>query len=94
MTRSCHLHGWAGLAHVCPHIRNAIETRTQIPNWLSYPLAKPLHEYVVLRLCATCAAEQALPDPARMLRDGEIDMEQLDADPMCEACFAARASSP
>jgi hypothetical protein len=79
---------------VCSHIRGAIETRAQIPNWLSYPLAKPLHEYVVLRLCAVCADARQLPTPARMLRDGEVDMEQLEAHPMCEACFAQRASSP
>jgi hypothetical protein len=90
----CHLHGRAGQAHVCPHIRSAIEMRAVIPNWLSYPLPKPLHEYIVLRLCSICAEEQHLPRPPRMLRDGEIDMEQLDAEPMCEACFAARASSP
>lgn len=71
-----------------------MEMRTQIPNWLSYPLAKPLHEYVVLRLCSVCADEQQLPTPPRMLREGEIDMEQFAADAMCEACFAARASSP
>lgn len=94
MVLLCHLHGRAGLAHVCPHIRSAIETRAVIPNWLSYPLAKPLHEYVVLRVCSSCAEERDLPQPARMLRDGEIDMEQLDAEPMCEACFAARSSSP
>ncbi len=94
MATVCHLHGRAGLAYVCPHIRNAIETRTQIPNWLSYPFAKPLHEYVVLRLCSICAEGQRLPTPPRMLREGEVDMDQLDADPMCEACFAARASSP
>lgn len=79
---------------MCPHIRSAIETRSLIPNWSSYPLAKPLHEYVVLRLCASCAEAQRLPTPPRMLRDGEIDMEQLDTEPMCEACFAAQASSP
>lgn len=94
MTPLCHLHGRAGLAHVCPHIRGAIDTRSQVPNWLSYPLAKPLHEYVVLRLCAACAEEQQLPTPPRMLRDGEVDMEQIDASAMCEACFAATASSP
>jgi hypothetical protein len=94
----CHMHGRAGLAHVCPHIRSAIQTRAVVPNWLSYPFAKPLHDYVVLRLCSTCAEEQRLPTPPRMLREGEVDIEQLlvllDADPMCEACFAARSSSP
>lgn len=94
MSLLCHLHGRAGLAHVCPHIRSAIETRSAVPNWLTYPLPKPLDEYVVLRLCAACADEQQLPRPPRMLREGEIDVEQLDAQPMCEACFAASASSP
>lgn len=90
----CHIHGEAGLAHLCEHIHGAIEAKAPVPSWLSYPLATPLDEYIVLRVCVACATAAGLPVPARMLRDDEAALEQLDTEPSCEACFVANASSP
>lgn len=91
---TCHLHGDAGIARVCSHIRDAIKTHAMVPAWSSYPWSKALHAYVVLRFCTSCVERLELPVPARTLGEHEVELEDLGTEAICEACFAAAASAP
>ncbi|HEY4058201.1 MAG TPA: hypothetical protein VGM39_16425 [Kofleriaceae bacterium] len=91
---TCHVHGRAGLAHVCRHIRTAIERATAVPEWLTFPLPRTLYDYAVVRVCPTCAEQFSLPVPARMLTELEVERLKTFTTPTCEACFAAGTSSP
>jgi len=93
VTRECHVHGRAGVAFVCSHIRDALATGTAIPTWSTYPWRK-IDDYVVLRMCATCVVQQRLPVPARSIDVDQLDLEKFVTEAICEACFAARASEP
>lgn len=91
---ACHLHGRSGVAFVCPHIRDAIKVRTDLPPWHSYRWTKPLRDYVVFRLCASCVQQHKLPLPARTLAEHELEPRDIAAEAMCESCFAASSSEP
>ena len=93
VARECHVHGRAGVAFVCSHIRDALATNTAIPAWSTYPWRK-IDEYVVLRMCAACVTQQRLPVPPRSLDVDQHDLDALGTEAICEACFAARASAP
>ena len=93
VTTKCHVHGRAGVAVVCSHIRDALATGTAIPTWSTYPWRK-IDDYVVLRMCASCVVQQRLPVPARSIDIDQLDLEKFVTAAICEACFAARASEP
>ena len=81
------------MAFVCSHIRDALATGTAIPGWATYPWRK-IDEYIVLRMCAACVTTHRLPVPARSLDVDQHDIDKLQTEAICEACFAARASAP
>jgi hypothetical protein len=89
----CHVHGRAGVGHVCSHIRAALDRRATLPAWTSYTLPHP-PDYVVVRMCDACVALRSLPVPGRMLADDDIVLDQLGTDPYCEACFVELTSEP
>jgi hypothetical protein len=91
---TCHVHGRAGIAHVCRHLRSSLARNISVPEWLSYPLPTTLRDYVVLRVCKPCADHRSLPIPPRLLVEGEYDLEMLGTTPVCEACFAAGSAAP
>ncbi|MBA3454062.1 MAG: hypothetical protein H0T42_13290 [Deltaproteobacteria bacterium] len=93
VSTTCHVHGASGMAFVCSHIRDALATGTAVPAWSTYPCRK-IDDYIVLRMCATCVAQQRLPVPARSIDVDQLDLQKFVTEAICEACFAARASAP
>jgi hypothetical protein len=91
---TCHVHGRAGIAHVCRHIRTAIERATSVPDWHTFQLPRTLYDYAVVRVCSTCVEQHLLPTPARMLTELELERLKPHTTPTCEACFAAGTSAP
>jgi len=89
----CHVHGRAGVAHTCRHIRAALDAHSTLPTWRSYTLPHP-PDHVVVRMCDACVTENNLPVPGRMLADDEVVLDQLRTDPYCDACFVELTSEP
>ena len=89
----CHVHGRAGVTHVCTHIRAALDAHSTLPAWSSYTLPHP-PDYVVVRMCETCVAQRKLPVPGRRLIDEDLVLDQLVTTPTCDACFVELTSEP
>jgi hypothetical protein len=88
----CQDHGRSSIAHVCVHVREAVERAEALPKIAEYPLetdaaSPPL---AVLHFCQACVRLRGLPYPPRTLSGSEQEVlgDGLNTEAVCDRCFA------
>ncbi len=91
----CPVHGRSFLAHVCPHIREAVGAKTPFPRRTTYTFSIGEKTEIVMKLhfCDRCVAERRLPSLPRPLTESEVDREEFATDVVCRECFLASEGS-
>jgi hypothetical protein len=87
----CQTHGPRAIAHVCPHVRDAMMTGAAPPAVASYPMKDLEGTFAAysLEFCYQCIGERGLPTPARSLAEEDLEAwgEKLATWPVCNQCL-------
>lgn len=92
----CSTYGSSAIAHVCPHVRDAVESGVAPQSVGMYPLKdfEGTPAAAILEFCDPCMRERGLPIPPRPVTEQvwETLGKRLDTVAVCSRCLqAARA---
>ncbi len=88
---ACEIHGYSGIALVCPHVKSLVNMRDTVRNVTKMRVDMgDVGAVVTYAFCADCAAEYHLPNSIEILADSTLDKYEQAvglAQPVCGSCL-------